>query len=126
MRVTGSINGQKIHILVDSGNTHNFTDAITTQKLDCQMSSNPPMIVIVADGNKIQSNQMCARLVWKIQGQAFQIDFLILPLEGCQMVLGIQWLVQLGIIKWNFQQLRMEFDVDNRKNVLRRSLMPRL
>lgn len=42
------------------------------------------------------------------------------------MVLGIQWLILLGSILWNFSELRMEFKVNNKKMVLRESLQPRL
>ena len=35
------------------------------------------------------------------------------------MVLGVQWLETLGKIKWDFKQLRMEFEVEGKKLVLR-------
>ena len=34
------------------------------------------------------------------------------------MVLGIQWLAELGLILWDFKNLKMEFMVDGRKFVL--------
>lgn len=114
MRVSGAVNGHKIHILVDSGSTHNFIDTFTVKKLNCQVSSSPTMTVVVANGNIIQCNQVCAGLTWKMQGQQFQADLLVLPLEGCQMVLGIQWLIQLGPILWDFQQLRMDFIINKK------------
>ncbi|GKB64232.1 retrotransposon-related protein [Tanacetum coccineum] len=46
-------------------------------------------------------------------------DVMLLPLGGCDMVLGIQWLSTLGDIKWNFQQLKMEFLYNNNKVYLR-------
>jgi len=33
----------------------------------------------------------------------------VLPLAGCDIVLGIQWLRVLGPILWDFQQLTMKF-----------------
>ncbi|GKA24846.1 hypothetical protein Tco_0710879 [Tanacetum coccineum] len=39
--------------------------------------------------------------------------------RGCEMVLGIQWLVTLGDIKCNFSQLRMEFMYKNKRMTLR-------
>lgn len=35
------------------------------------------------------------------------------------MVLGVQWLSQLGTIQWNFQTLQMEFCWQGRRHVLR-------
>lgn len=34
---------------------------------------------------------------------------MILPLKGCDMVLGVQWLLSLGDIIWNFSSLTMQF-----------------
>lgn len=50
MRVSGAVMGQKVHILIDSGSTHNFIDVHTLQKLGCQVAKNPPIGVVVADG----------------------------------------------------------------------------
>ncbi|GJY10820.1 putative mitochondrial protein [Tanacetum coccineum] len=36
-------------------------------------------------------------------------DVMLLPLRGCEMVLGIQWLSTLGTIQWNFKDLIMKF-----------------
>lgn len=46
MRVSGALNGHKIHILVDSGSTHNFIDTCTIKKLKCQVSSSPTITVV--------------------------------------------------------------------------------
>ncbi|GKD23092.1 gypsy/ty3 retroelement polyprotein [Tanacetum coccineum] len=40
-------------------------------------------------------------------------------IRGSEMVLGVQWLVTLGNVKWNFQQLTMEFKCEGRKMDLR-------
>jgi len=43
---------------------------------------------------------------------------LLLPLGGCDVVLGIQWLATLGTVKWNFMSLKMEFTHNGRHYVL--------
>lgn len=82
--------------------------------------------MVVANGEKIRCDKVYARLDWKMQGVKFKAYLMVLPLEGCQMVLGIQWLILLGSILWNFNELRMEFKVNNKKMVLRGFLQPRL
>lgn len=32
-----------------------------------------------------------------------------MPLRGCEMVLGVKWLAELGNVTWNFQTLSMKF-----------------
>nr|GEX57405.1 hypothetical protein [Tanacetum cinerariifolium] len=68
MRVIGHICKYEIHILVDSGSTHNFIDCEIARKVKLQL----------------KNEEFCA-------------DMMVLPLRGCEMVLGIQWLSTLGI-----------------------------
>ena len=37
------------------------------------------------------------------------MDFNILHLGGCEVVLGTQWLSTLGVISWDFRLLTMRF-----------------
>jgi len=46
-------------------------------------------------------------------------DILLLLLGGCDLVLGVQWLSTLGIIKWDFDQLKMEFSYSGHPLTLR-------
>lgn len=49
----------------------------------------------------------------------FETDVMLLPLGGCELVLGIQWLSKLGTIQWNFKDLRMQFEYMGKKVILR-------
>ena len=62
---------------------------------------------------------VCKGFTWALHGTEFVTDALVLPLGGCDLVLGIQWLSTLGVIKWDFKQLRMEFTYKGRLMVLR-------
>ena len=46
---------------------------------------------------------------WEAQGLVQTTKFLVLPLRGCDLVLGVQWLQTLGPITWDFTALTMEF-----------------
>lgn len=46
----------------------------------------------------------------KIQEKSFTMDFFLLELVGCDVVLGVQWLQTLGTISWNFKKLTMQFN----------------
>lgn len=51
----------------------------------------------------------------EMQRVDFMADMLVIPLGVADVVLGIQWLVTLGDIKWNFRQLKMELQIQGRK-----------
>ncbi|OIS97937.1 hypothetical protein A4A49_01646 [Nicotiana attenuata] len=115
MRVTVSVKGKAVQVLIDTGSTHNFLDLNTAKKLGCVLTAIAPFDVSVADGKKVKSNYICKKLMWKMKGVSFDSDMLVLPIGGCSMVLGIQWLITLGDIMWNFKNLRMEFNIIGHK-----------
>ncbi|GJX79204.1 putative mitochondrial protein [Tanacetum coccineum] len=108
MRVIGHIGKYEVHILVDSGITHNFIDCEIARKLEYQMKKTCPLQVTVANGNHMVSSSMC-RVKWQLKNEYFCADMMVLPLGGCEMVLGIQRLSTLGDITCNVQELRMRF-----------------
>ena len=57
-----------------------------------------------------------------MQGHSFVTDVLSLPLDSYDLVLGIQWLVELGDIRWNFKELQMKFMIGISECVLRGKL----
>ncbi|GJW73776.1 putative mitochondrial protein [Tanacetum coccineum] len=119
MRVKGQINNKPVNILIDCGSTHNFLDVSTAKQMGCSIKESYPLQVTVPGGNFLTSNHVCKGLTWKLQGETFQADMMLVPLGGCEMVLGVQWLATLGDIVCNFLKLRMEFMYHGKKVILR-------
>ncbi|GJS25500.1 retrotransposon-related protein [Tanacetum coccineum] len=88
MRIKGHVGKQDVHILVDSGSTHNFVDVQCAKKLGCEIRSICPLQVEVSRGNQMLSTSTCRGFTWTLQGQNFTSDVMLLPLGGCDMVLG--------------------------------------
>ncbi|GKD50173.1 reverse transcriptase, partial [Tanacetum coccineum] len=109
MRICGHVGKHKLHILIDCESTHNFLDLHTAKKLGCQLTSTCPFQVEIARGHQLTSNYTCKGFGWKLYGEEFSTDVMVILLGGCEMVLGIQWLSTLGDILSNFKELRMEF-----------------
>ncbi|KAG8375100.1 hypothetical protein BUALT_Bualt10G0065200 [Buddleja alternifolia] len=61
LRIQGSIKGQDVHILIDSGSTHCFLDENIGHKLWCKLDYTTPMIVSVADGSKMNGKKLTIR-----------------------------------------------------------------
>ncbi|XP_077232454.1 uncharacterized protein LOC143869781 [Tasmannia lanceolata] len=121
MRIKGYIKRRPVTILIDSGSTHNFLDPEVAKRTECDVQPTNPLSVSVANGTKLISSATCKGFQWVMQGTNFQADMRLLPLGGCDMVLGIQWLSTLGPIIWDFNQLQMEFSCNDRLHVLRGS-----
>ncbi|GMI89777.1 hypothetical protein HRI_002647000 [Hibiscus trionum] len=95
--------------LLDSGSTHNFISLAVVKKLGMLVDKRKQLRVTVADGNSLGTLGECLKVKWEAQGYCFQSDFLVLALRNCDVVLGVQWFSQLGTIKWDFAELKMEF-----------------
>ncbi|GKB02857.1 transposon ty3-I gag-pol polyprotein [Tanacetum coccineum] len=112
-------NKYKLHILVDSGSTHNFLDINVAKRMGCKIIPISPVSITMAGGKQLVRLSECKGFTWQLKGKTFVTHVLLLPLGGCEMVLGIQWLATLGDIKCNFKALRMEFAHNNKKLVIR-------
>jgi len=119
MRVTGKVKTTPLHILIDSGSTHNFLDLATAKRLHCEIRKIPPLQVVVANGQQLVCTSMCKNFSWSLLAETFTTDVILVPLGNYEMVLGIQWLASLGPILWDFKKLRMEFKKGGRRVVLR-------
>lgn len=49
-----------------------------------------------------------------MQGNAIVSDFYLLPLKGFDAVLGVQWLITLGPIQWDFSRMNMKFRMEGK------------
>jgi hypothetical protein len=98
MRFVGHICGRAVVILVDTGSTHNFMDPSVVQRVHLLSNLTERLSVKVANRQAIRSKRSCAAVPLHIQGNLYTIDFFILTLGGCDIVLGVQWLRTLGPI----------------------------
>jgi hypothetical protein len=119
MRIHGALGKLSVTVLMDSGSTHNFINAEVAQQLGLKPTHFDAMQVMVASGEKLRCTGMCAGLLLWLQGELFVIDFFLLPMDVCEVVLGTQWLRTLGPIWWDFKRLQMNFSWKGRRVDLR-------
>ena len=118
MRVKGMFGKRAIFVLIDSGSTHNFVDPKVAVTLGCQIEASRLTKVTVADGRKLDIQGQIKGFTWNFQSTTFHTDVMLIPLQGCDMVLGVQWLEKLGRISWEFKKLEMGFLWEGKKVLL--------
>ncbi|KAG8497362.1 hypothetical protein CXB51_008586 [Gossypium anomalum] len=118
IRVVTRVGSTLAIILVDSGSTHNFIDAKLVNKLSLPVTYHEKLKVTVANGTCLFTRGLCREVLWEVQVHHFATDFLVLPLKRCDMVLGVQWLLMLGDIIWNFSSLTIQFMVKGQTRIL--------
>ncbi|XP_022879618.1 uncharacterized protein LOC111397108 [Olea europaea var. sylvestris] len=109
LRFTGTITGQKVQILIDGGSTHNFIQERLVQHLRVPVLPSKHFSILVGNGESIACTERCPPLPIWIQQQSFLVNFHILPIRGADVVLGVQWLEQLGPVVMDYMALTMSF-----------------
>ncbi|CAN6724436.1 unnamed protein product [Malus baccata var. baccata] len=118
MKVNGLVNGQSVTILLDSGSTHNFVDSRLFKKFGWQSHPTKQFEVMISDGGTISSSGYTNDAQLSIGGYDCQIDLLSLPLGGCDVVLGVQWLSSINPVLWDFQLMTLAFFKCNTQYIL--------
>ena len=89
MRMSGLIRGRLVHILIDSGSTHNFVNSKFARKLDSCKVPSPNFQVMVANSECLQCDEIYLAIPMEIQGYHFQTNVYPLDLQGSDIVLGM-------------------------------------
>ncbi|XP_026443285.1 uncharacterized protein K02A2.6-like [Papaver somniferum] len=92
-----------------TGSTHSFVDAKLAEQLQLPVEPTGQILVTVANGDSTISRGIFNHLQWSMQDYQFQGDLRVLPLGGCDIVLGVHWLKQLGDITFNLAELKLTF-----------------
>jgi hypothetical protein len=98
MQVILVMGQQRLVGLVDSGSTHNFISSHAASLLQVPQLSGTKQQVQVANGARLPCLGRLAAVQFGIQDHSFSDSFLVIPLEGFDAVLGVQWLQKLGDI----------------------------
>ncbi|XP_042401280.1 uncharacterized protein LOC121991335 [Zingiber officinale] len=119
MKVKGFIKKQPVMILIDSGSTNNFLDSTLASRLKQKIEQASTFDVKVADGRSLTSPGNCNSIKILLPNYELITDLFLPPLDGCDVVLGAQWLKTLGDIIWNFSQLTMRFQDQGKEVCIR-------
>ncbi|XP_057780007.1 uncharacterized protein LOC130998610 [Salvia miltiorrhiza] len=109
IRLQGKVGRHSITILIDTGSTHSFLDEMAARRIGCEVEYTNPLLVTVADGGRIECNTRCPKLEWEMGACQFSSAMRLLRLGGCDMVVGVDLLRQLGPITFNFGEQNIKF-----------------
>ncbi|XP_026438898.1 uncharacterized protein LOC113337438 [Papaver somniferum] len=112
--IYGFTKGQALTVLIDSGSTHNFLHPKVAKQCGYSIcSTDADLRVTIGDGGQISTQGSCFNIPIQLQGYSFTSDSHLLPISGCDAVLGVQLLRTLGKISWDFTALTMKFNIQD-------------
>ena len=92
LRFKGFIGRLNVQILVDKGSTHNFLQSKVVALLNLIVSTKRLFDVMVGNGEVLKCEGLCSDIPVQIQKRVFLVDFHVLPIQGADVILGVQWL----------------------------------
>lgn len=110
LKLIGSINGQEILILVDGGSTNNFIQSCLAAHLKLVVQSSSHRSITVGNGKVLTCGGEYSVVPLKVGDTIFSVDLILLPIYGANYVLGVQWLLQVGPMVFDYRNLLMEFN----------------
>jgi hypothetical protein len=113
IRILGYIGSHPVRVLVDGGSTHNFIQDSIAEVLGLAHDSIKPFKVLVGSGQELLCSQICPAVSIMLQQHTFTTDLYRLGLRGADIILGAQWLKQIGPILMNYATLSLSFFYKN-------------
>ncbi|CAM8968817.1 unnamed protein product [Rhodiola kirilowii] len=109
LRLEASIYGKPIVVLVDGGSTHNFMQTRIARFLQLPVEPSQHMQVTVGNGDSLHCEGACNGVPLSMGGQSFEVSLHLLPIYGADLVLGVQWLADVGPVLFDYKALWLSF-----------------
>ena len=116
IKLSASVSDKQAIALIDCGATTNFIDQSFVAQHSLSIVSTPaPIYINLGDGSQRATTSMTPELMVNVAGIVCQLSFVIVPLSGCDIVLGMPWLVHINPhINWSDRTI--SFDANQLTN----------
>nr|GEW02049.1 RVP_2 domain-containing protein [Tanacetum cinerariifolium] len=91
----GTIGSGDVHVLIDNGSTYNFVRPGVIENMCLPVQPTKAFKVYIGSGETLLCENVCSHISLLMQGVAVDVDLYVLPMQGPDVVLGIQWLQHL-------------------------------
>jgi hypothetical protein len=109
MQIAMALGVASLVALLDSGSMHNFISEEAARRSGLPLGQRPRLTALVANGERVTCAGVIHDAPLLIDGDSFSADLYVMPLVGYDVVLGTQWLGELGPIVWDLGRRRMSF-----------------
>ena len=100
---------QRVSVLIDSGETHNFIDAHLVHKRAIPTDTFEGFSVLVPGDRKMQCMHYVPSLSVTMGSYTLVDQFFLIDILDTNMILGVQWLITSGKVTTNWKALQMEW-----------------
>jgi hypothetical protein len=115
LKLIGYIKRRKVIILVDSGRNHNFIHRCIGQETNCYICAVNNFQIMIVNGGSMKCGGHCENVRLQIGDYHMKSHMFAIDMGGCDIVLGVEWLRNLGPILMDFKELTMQFNQEGQK-----------
>jgi hypothetical protein len=115
LKIIGYIKHMKVIILVDSGSTHNFIHCCIAQKVNCYIYVVNNFQIMIANGGSIKCGGRWENVCLQIGEYHMKSHMFSIDMGGCDIVLGVEWVRNLGPILMDFKELTVQFNQEGQQ-----------
>ncbi|GKD98035.1 ty3-gypsy retrotransposon protein [Tanacetum coccineum] len=109
LQLWGKISKGDVHVLIDTGSTHNFIRPDVVEKMCLPIKSTKAFKVYIGSVESLLCESVCSSVTLHMQGVVMEVDLYVFPMQGPDVMLGIQWLQNLGKVTHDYAHQTMEF-----------------
>jgi hypothetical protein len=109
LKIIGHIKHRKVIILDDSGNTHNFIHRNISQEINFYIRSINNFEIMIANEGSMKCGGCCENVHMQIGQYHLKSRMFSIDMEGCDIVLNVEFLCTLDSILMDFKELTMPF-----------------
>ncbi|XP_047149801.1 uncharacterized protein LOC124821902, partial [Vigna umbellata] len=91
--------GKPCCVLYDSGATHSFISKARVEKLGLTESEMQfDLVVSTPAAGEVRTSTVCIRCPVEVEGRRYKVNLICLPLQGLEVILGMDWLATNHIL----------------------------
>lgn len=109
LQLKGEFINKPVKILIDGGSSLNWMKLSLGKEMQLEFYEQEPITVNLANGDTITSSLKCNDLKWKCNGHTFSTQVWLMELKDWDIILGVEWLSQLGNLHCNYAEQSLKF-----------------
>lgn len=114
----GKWQGKQYKVLIDGGSSLNFISTQLCEDLGLQTEKQTPVKINLPNGAILKSNEFCPKFRMRWGDLGMDIKVHVVDLLDWHIILGVEWLEQLGEFRCNYNQQTLQFTWKNEEVVL--------
>lgn len=109
LQLTGNFKGQQVKMLIDGGSAVNWISSNLSEVLQLEVIKQKPITVTLPNGVQVTSQLKCDSFKWNYENHSFETAVWLMELKEWDVILGVEWLAQLGDLKCNYSDKSLQF-----------------